>query len=149
MPLVTCQTCGKNFNAKPGRVASGRGKFCSRKCAGTSRRVSKPVRCEWCRKEVASRHPDQKYCSRTCAASAAHSTQHQTLPEYRICKVCGNAFPPKSITDIYCNKRCYRADKYGNRVNYGLFEDPWASGAIPPDRYGKDLYRMPDAGLGF
>ncbi|UZP67341.1 hypothetical protein N1030_17355 [Desulfovibrio mangrovi] len=149
MPLVTCQTCGKEFQAKPGRIAMGKAKFCSRACSAASRRATKPIPCEWCQQPMVPRRGNQKFCSRACSAAALHAAQYRKLPDQRECKQCGTGFAPATLTEHYCSNRCRKAARLGGGPSFGLFEDPWASGAIPPDRYGRDLYRTPDIGLGF
>lgn len=149
MPLVVCHTCGKEFSARPGRIASGRGKFCSRECSATSRRNTDIVSCQWCGKETLRKSARQKYCSRACAAASAHAVHFSKPQQTRPCRTCGRPFLPRTATDAHCDTRCRMADRQDSGQGYGMFEDPWANGSIPPDRYGKDLYRMPDAGLGF
>lgn len=149
MPLVVCRTCGKEFHAKPGRIAMGKAKYCSRACSSASRRAASPVPCAWCQQLMIPRRNNQKFCSRTCSAAALHAAQFQKQTDQRTCKQCGSAFIPASVTDHYCSTRCRKAARTGGGPSFGLFEDPWASGAIPPDRYGRDLYRTPDTGLGF
>ncbi len=155
MPIVTCKTCGAQFHTRPGRITAGRGKYCSRECASAARRIAHDMECAWCGKTISRKHPRQKFCSRACAASAAHAAQFGK-PRERKCAGCGTMFQPVRSDDRHCasaecrmraaqERRCGAPN--GNLP--GLFEDPWASGAIPPDRYGKDLYRMPDAALGF
>ncbi len=148
MPLVHCRQCGKSFGAKPGRIASGRAKFCSRECAAAARRLTRTIQCEWCHKPVPQRKAMQRFCSRACAASAAHAATHGKPPTHRACRTCGATFTPANHADLHCSMQCRISDMQGRGGN-GLFEDPWASGAIPPDRYGKDLYRTPDVWLGF
>lgn len=127
MPLVKCGLCGKEHYVRPGRIAAGRGKFCSRECASKARRnEANEAVCEWCGISFRKKGRPQKYCSRSCAATAAHTSNRQ------------KAF-----------RHTMRSSVQTAESPYSLCEDPWASGAIPPDRYGRDLYRMPDTGLGF
>lgn len=147
MPLVRCQQCGREFHAKPGRIAAGRARFCSRECSADARRLTRTMECEWCRRKVAQRKTMQRFCSRACAASAAHAAAHDRPPERRECRVCGRVFVPGTQAEVHCSLHCRSRDQ-GMPMG-GLFEDPWANGDIPPDRYGKDLYRTPDVWLGF
>ena len=64
------------------------------------------------------------------------------------CKVCGRPFTPASMQDSCCSPSCEAAHARASGRG-ALFDDPWASGAIPPDRYDRDFYRIPDTVLGF
>lgn len=147
MPVMTCQHCGVTFMAKVGRIKTGRAKFCSRECAAASRRIRREVTCAWCNKVVTQRRPMQKYCSRTCSAAAAHAATGKET-EKRLCGQCRRPFTPKHNEDEYCSRRCKNMNSCVGG-GFGLFEDPWTTGAIQPDRYGRDLYRAPDIWLGF
>lgn len=47
-----CKTCRKAFNAKPCKVAEGKGLFCSMKCFGRSQVRGKWVRCHVCPNKI-------------------------------------------------------------------------------------------------
>lgn len=152
MPKVICKECGAEFHVRPARIASGRGKFCSRECASAARKVEGDTRqCAWCGREFVTKSGTQKYCSRSCSAVAVHAaTQMRPAGGGRKCACCGRLFMPREAGARFCGEECReRSMRDGALSAYSLFEDPWETGAIPPDRYGKDMYRMPDIGLGF
>lgn len=115
-----CVICGKSFSPKI--RSRGRSQYCSRKCAGAARQLP-GANCLYCHAPFKRRNRTQKYCSVHCANEAARATSYRAAG---------------------------RAAKKTTRQTGGfaLFDDPWANGCIPPDRYGND-YRMPDFGLGF
>lgn len=129
MAVAVCQQCGKSFTVRPSRQEQGKGLYCSRQCYFESKRRYAFVKtCEHCGKIFYTKREEARFCSRACAGKEAtrpdapvlsHGVSSGLYSEYR------GAQGPKS------------------------FEDPWASGAIPPDCYGRDLYRMPDVWLGF
>ena len=47
-----CESCRKLFNAKPCKVAQGKGRFCSMKCFGKSNVSGSWVRCHVCPKRI-------------------------------------------------------------------------------------------------
>ncbi|ABB37957.1 hypothetical protein Dde_1156 [Oleidesulfovibrio alaskensis G20] len=149
MPVVTCRHCGKEFSVPQARIRAGRGKYCSRRCSDAARTVPREIACAWCGKSVRPTHAGQMYCSRSCGAHAQAARARKG--EKRTCAQCGRAFSPASNKERFCSARCRRDNDLQQAATrgYGLFEDPWASGDVQPDRYGKDLYRMPDMGLGF
>lgn len=145
MAIVTCQHCGRPFSIRPARIAAGRGRYCSRACQGAARARQRVSVCAFCGVTFEDGRARRRFCSRECASLAA--AQRVGVRERR-CATCGGAFAPASPHDRYCSVACEAAGVMaagGGR----LFDDPWASGAIPPDRYGRDLYRMPDLVLGF
>lgn len=69
---ITCQQCGKSFEADNITVASGRGKYCSNACKTRARYQSGVDNiqraCAFCGREfTANRYSPQRFCSRTCA----------------------------------------------------------------------------------
>ena len=86
--LTNCQTCEKPFQIKPSRLASGRGKYCSRACTPNPLKLSEGQRhsrwpeshqveraCETCQtlfttSKSAVEIYGGKYCSRSCASKA-------------------------------------------------------------------------------
>ncbi|MFV0421103.1 hypothetical protein [Oleidesulfovibrio sp.] len=149
MPVVTCQHCQSEFSVAQARIRAGRGKYCSRQCSDAARTISREIQCAWCGKSVRPTHARQAYCSRSCGAHAQAARARKG--EKRQCMQCGKHFAPVNNKERYCSQRCRRESDLQQAATrgYGLFEDPWASGDVQPDRYGKDLYRMPDIGLGF
>lgn len=145
MSLVTCRHCGRNFDVRPARLAAGRGVYCSRQCMAAHRaQETVEAHCAYCGRPFPSARPRRRFCSRSCAGRSAHAAGFVT----RTCKVCGRPFTPASMQDSCCSLSCEAA--YARASGRGaLFDDPWASGAIPPDRYDRDFYRIPDTVLGF
>lgn len=137
---VLCQQCGREFRINDARHAQGRGRFCSKECLALHRRKDRATHCAHCGKPMhATARPETRYCSRQCVAAARPAGMTRT------CEVCGETFlsvPPHGRT---CSTLC-EAMRGGVRP---AFEDPWACGDIPPDRYARDLYRAADPVLGF
>ena len=52
MPIVSCNTCSKEFYVKPYWIKIGYGKYCSSKCQYEGRKSGKIVKCFTCNKEV-------------------------------------------------------------------------------------------------
>lgn len=95
-----CQGCGKDFRIEPWRVAQGKGKYCSKECAGHSKRDRVTKTCKECGEDF-SIHPYEvergggKYCSVKCRGiSERKQVSH-------VCQECGDTFKVKK----------YRAEK--------------------------------------
>ncbi len=128
MALSICEQCGRTFQVRPSRQAQGKGRFCSRQCYfDAKRRYSFSKICEHCGKMFYTKKDTARYCSRLCAGKGRM---------VELGAASGGA-------DLVFEKGLLR--HYAS----GSFEDPWRSGAIPPDYYGPDNYRMPDIWLGF
>lgn len=148
MPIVPCNQCGTEFYVRPARHNAGKGKYCSRKCAANAKRIKQTVSCPWCGRHFVKR-AGQIYCSRSCAASANHAAHDRHGTEEKTCIVCEKHFTT-GVSNKICSNACLARHRNSNNSGgYTLFEDPWETGAIPPDRYAQDLFRMPDIGLGF
>lgn len=79
-----CKTCGKTFLIGEGRLKTGQGIYCSRKCAGVGTSLnnrgknnpvwcSVPIKCDYCGKEILkppSLINKTNYCDRYCQAKA-------------------------------------------------------------------------------
>lgn len=103
-----CQTCSKEFLCKPSRLREGRGKFCSRLCAGTSR--LKTITCEQCHQPFQPGHQKSLYCSRDCQA---RSRQRRLT---RSCLYCGRDFTiQRAVAEKgegkYCSRQCCDTDR--------------------------------------
>lgn len=123
MPItVSCQWCGKEFNVSPHRLKSGRGKFCSRKCAGknlsaTKSGVNSPIsksvvaECPICGREFL-RAPwhikdgRKKYCSKKCFNQwQSENRSGENHPnwggddEERECVICGGRFAVRPFSE--------------------------------------------------
>lgn len=143
MPVVTCLHCGTSFSVNPARLRNGRGRYCSRACHASARTLERSESCLLCGGGMPPGRPHRRYCSRECAALAA-AGQARLKP--RDCAVCGRRFAPATLRERFCGPGC---ESLVHGAGGCLFEDPWVSGAIPPDCYGRDLFRMPDMVLGF
>lgn len=127
MTLSICQHCGETFNVRPSRQKVGRGQFCSRQCYfDAKRRYTFARKCKFCGNIFYTKRDDALYCSRACAGKGTMELVKEKAKEQVLA---GKKVRTRSIP---CS-----------------FDDPWASGAIPPDDYGRDFCRMPDVWLGF
>ncbi len=69
MVKCICKTCKKEFGEKPARIRDGRGKYCSRKCMYSGKRVRK--KCKICGKFFSIKKSHDKLrmcCSRKCGS---------------------------------------------------------------------------------
>src|SRR3989338_7503451 len=73
MPQVNCKICKKEFYVKPNHLRLGWGKYCSRKCASSSRRRGKYIICNICGKKAWKMPKDIKgsksgkfFCGKSC-----------------------------------------------------------------------------------
>lgn len=148
MPVVPCETCGTEFYVRPARKEAGRGKYCSRKCATKALRVKRSVSCPWCGRHYVKR-TNQIYCSRSCAALANHAANNRPAADEKRCIVCDNNFTHGVSSNICSNACLVEHREAPSASGYTLFEDPWATGAIPPDKFAHDMFRQPDPVLGF
>ena len=69
MPTGVCLHCKKEFPVEPNRIASGRGKFCSKECSLASHWQT--YACVWCGKELRRKRgrvakSNQAYCDLVC-----------------------------------------------------------------------------------
>lgn len=148
MPVVPCQQCGTEFYVRPAYYSAGKGKFCSRKCAAKAKRIKDTVSCPWCGKHYVKR-AGQIYCSRSCAAYANHAAHDRLGAEKNRCIVCDKKFT-HGVSSRICSNACLTVHhKAAPSDGYALFDDPWETGAIPPDRFASDMFRQPDPVLGF
>ena len=143
-----CEICGKEFYVRPAHLRAGKGKYCSRKCAGEAKRKRDTVPCPWCGKIFVKR-AGQIYCSRSCGASANHAGLGRIAAKEKTCAVCEKEFTTGVSSNICSNACLARHRKTIAPGGYSLFTDPWETGDIPPDKYANDMYRQPDPVLGF
>lgn len=102
MPGSTCLYCKIEFNPK----GSSRGKFCSKKCADTSRR--KRANCLVCNQENPTVH--QKTCSMECRVESQRRERHTKLPRCKICnKKCNY------LRALYCSPSCRHQSQRGKK----------------------------------
>jgi len=66
MPTVKCRQCKKDFYAKPSRLSSGRGKFCSRRCEMEYNFNNMSTVCPQCGRSFRKKYAAQIFCSRNC-----------------------------------------------------------------------------------
>ena len=143
-----CLICGKEFYVRPSMLKAGKGKYCSRECASKAQKLKDTVPCPWCGKLFVKR-AGQIYCSRSCSAYANHALHGRQPDHTQRCIVCGKKFK-HGVTKQICSTACLTRHRKGSiRRGYALFEAPWATGEIPPDKLGHNLYRQPDPVLGF
>ncbi len=144
MSISVCQYCGKGFAVKPSRKILGKGLYCSRPCYLKAKRRRTLVKCcGYCGKIFHTKRGEARYCSRSCAGKAA---MHRGGGEMYYCRTCNTPFIPSYTLQVFCSRACEIEE--GAR-HMPMFDDPWISGAIPPDHYGRDYYRSPDVYLGF
>lgn len=141
MPIVSCLHCGTSFKVGAARMATGRGRYCSRACQAAARTLERAASCALCGGPMPHGRRGRRFCSRECAVLAASG---HVAPRMRRCVVCGDAFMPATVHDHCCSVLCEV-----RHAGVLPFTDPWDSGAIPPDCYGPDVFRMPDMVLGF
>lgn len=110
-PCVTCNTLTTASRHKKGV------KYCSRKCSGKSKLVTKEVRkCLNCPKtfEVSPKHPNKKYCCHDCFS------QHVADPSLKItkqCLTCNTSFTvykcdiSNNTPRKYCSNKCRHIGK--------------------------------------
>ncbi|OBQ46241.1 hypothetical protein [Halodesulfovibrio spirochaetisodalis] len=154
--MVPCERCGTEFYQHVSRLESGNGKFCSKKCAYAAKkeakRIANTVNCPWCDKVFVKRS-EQTYCSRSCAAAAVHARNNSADKKTakRTCIVCEKEFT-LGVSNRICSHAClvqHRKELGCHPTKYALESDPWETGAIPPDRFARDMFRQPDPVLGF
>jgi len=130
MPTVNCEHCKKRFHAKPSQIAAGQGRYCSTRCAGMAKRQNlEDMHCAHCGAVFSPDRKRRKYCSTSCSAMATHAKK-------RGGEIKGMIWQETKKKDF-------------SMPRFELFEDPWKSGQIPPDEYGRGIFREPDFVLGF
>lgn len=100
-----CQWCGKDFTHRKDHP----NKYCSRKCAGYSRRHQ--VLCEFCGRRV--KKSRNKYCGKLCVKRAKAQKSRITL----LCDECGVLFSRHRChihkINNFCSNECYRIWQIG------------------------------------
>lgn len=130
MVRISCQECGKEFEAKPSRIKKGAAKFCSMVCYSKNRVGEKNPRytkikqfCPECGKDFFAK-PSQiqkgegKFCCRACFGKY-HSkiTLGENNPHWkggnvsRTCEICGKNFEVRPAIarygfGNYCSNKC-------------------------------------------
>lgn len=133
--VVTCQQCGKKFEAYPSQIKQGK-KYCGKKCADLAKigkywtkkvRINHkigrmfpsykdPIKkiCPYCGKEfITYRHHPRKYCSSLCAHKAQIGKRNHKIT--KTCIVCDKKFDvfPYRKNAKYCSYRC---NALGNNI---------------------------------
>lgn len=124
-----CKECGKTYKARSDHKTS---QYCSRQCAGVSRR-KKVIICPQCNKEFLPSKKDTKFCSNKCASNSR--TTKQTIK----CDQCGSEIikPSCHIKETnFCSRQCYHDWRSENLVGEKAYR--WNGGIYRP--YGKYKY---------
>lgn len=120
-----CLFCGKGFETKLGKIADGRGKYCSRECLYASQKGSTSVNkgkyttrvfksCPICGKEFWTTQGridvgKDKYCSKECGYEA-----RKRQPRNMTCKVCGKSYLFHGSKDDhrarFCSNECRKIE---------------------------------------
>jgi len=119
--VVTCQQCGKRFEAYPSQIKQGK-KYCDKKCANLAMtgegniQYKGPIKkiCPYCGKEfITQRHHPRKYCSNLCGHKAQIGKRNHKIT--KICTVCGKKYDVFSCrkNSEYCSYRC---NALGNNI---------------------------------
>lgn len=106
--ITACLHCGGPIPTTASRRADGRGRFCSRSCAGkhrVGRNSARWTHGRYCRTELRCQRcgvrfvgqRKQKFCSRTCARRPR---------TYLTCDNCGRSFYGGHLKRRFCSKRC-------------------------------------------
>ncbi len=111
MPVVTrCLQCGKVRARSASQVRAGRGRFCSRSCAGKHYRGARARRyvhggnclqnreCLRCGQTFVGK-VQRNYCSRHCALP----------PTFKACAQCGSRFKAGHLAQRFCSRPCHYA----------------------------------------
>lgn len=140
----TCPICENEFYIRPARMRkheqNGTTPCCSRKCSRELRRKDNTATCPWCKNAFHARK-DQIYCSRSCAASAVHERNGNTLggaPDRKECPVCHTKFTKGHgayTCDTYCCIRCHAIAQDASR--------PLNQRQLTPDPFTYDIPRDP------
>jgi len=95
-------------------------RYCSGKCrraveyaerqSGPTKRERVPCAREGCKRTLPEVRPaNQKYCSPLCKKQVQQGREVKPALAERECAYCGQIFPPKSETNVYCDPRCAEA----------------------------------------
>lgn len=122
-----CPICGKSFETKLGKIADGRGKYCSKECLHKSQEGRESatkgiyttrvfLNCPICGKEFWTTQGridvgKDKYCSHECGYKARKQNPHQLT-----CKVCKNKYQimgdvSKDYQTRYCSEECLKSER--------------------------------------
>jgi hypothetical protein len=120
--------CDNAFNPTRQQVNRGHGRFCSRSCANTIRRIHPKLAERECARCGQMFTPmagaPGKYCSRSCRSRAPRGDYAKVRSQWKTlcCKICGTErrVPPYSEMR-FCSKSCF--NKYRWRVGHGISDD--------------------------
>lgn len=116
IPPRSCVQCGCEFTAP--RLLS-KMRFCSKACAGASKRKVKPPpiegNCIICAKHII--FPKLKFCSKSCAKKHERAMDKKLgrkkkpkprkINPIRPCAICDKEFQPKSFNNRFCSHKCH------------------------------------------
>ena len=120
-----CPVCGEEFEPNPARPSQ---RFCSRKCKTRANnrayklrkkaalglaprartpRVVAPRTCPTCGVQFTPnpKHPEMRYCSRSCAGRAAAGARMAARPRIK-CEWCGKEVVQHVSAQRYCSRNC-------------------------------------------
>ena len=159
----TCPICGEEFEPNPARP---RQRFCSRKCKTRANaraqnqrkkaarglaprvrphRVIAPRTCPTCGVEFTPnpKHPEMRYCSRSCAGRAAAGARLAARPKIK-CEWCGKEVVQHVSAQRFCSRNCranaqaYAARARAEAATRESIERVRAYLALPPaERWAK------------
>ncbi len=145
MSLTQCETCGASFYVSASRRARGKGRYCSRACHDTARRLPRDNCCAHCGASLLPKRREARYCSRRCAALALHNASQTTV---RLCRACRRPFSSSSARDVFCGRVC-EARHAAASGKVKIMTDPWCFPFSGCDDDGGEYTRLPDFSLGF
>lgn len=148
--LRRCETCGKEFNVFPSRVASGAGRFCSVACKNAwtsvkqrgdgnqSWRGGKTGRvCQHCGKSFDT-YPSRtaRFCSRACAAASQRGERREHPSRViRKCQNCGKQFETTQRRQgAFCSGSCMGEYRRKTKKYRGQENPNWRGGVTPENR---------------
>ena len=127
---MKCEQCGKEFE---NNYRAPHQRFCSKKCRDAwwwahRKEKAKPSpppderTCVVCGKKFYSRHNSKKCCSEACSKENARQRnkeyfyrqflgERETDQTKQKCRHCGKEFIPTRQGQVYCDAKCYDADR--------------------------------------
>jgi 5-methylcytosine-specific restriction endonuclease McrA len=110
-----CETCGNEIRKEPNRNWNeyAKKKYCSRKCAASSKRKQVAVACANCGIDF-TRAPSQILKSGNVFCSVSCKSKYAEIE--KVCQGCGNPFIPdaKNKGALYCSWDCFKESRWEN-----------------------------------
>lgn len=146
-----CEVCDTEFNEFESRIATGRGRFCSRECKHKSGREE--ITCEQCGQRVLRpRHrvdrSENQYCSRECNWEYLRENK-EAAPGWeggakvtRPCDTCGGTVTRDRshfYGTVYCSNQCMSEGRKGERHHN------WVPGTVT--WYGENWFEQREKAL--